>query len=93
VHPATAPRALAGLFGPWSPGIDATERVAQLRALSALTAAYCGSAHELVGELRRAETDPDAAARALELLDRLPSLTRRRLISTFASIMRPRGVP
>jgi hypothetical protein len=66
-----------GSFGPWS-------RTAQLRSLAALTAAY-----ELVGELRRAETDEAAAANALQLLDRLPALTRRRLISVFTSITFP----
>ena len=76
-------------FGPWSPTVDPVERIAQLRALCALAAAYCGSSHELVGELRRAETDEAAAANALQLLDRLPSLMRRRLISVFAAIMFP----
>jgi hypothetical protein len=41
-------------------------------------------------ELRAAESDPDAALRALELLDQVPSLTRRRLLSTFGALTWPR---
>src|SRR5258707_16654 len=77
-------------FGPWSPDVDSVERVAQLRALCALAAVFCSSQHPLVAELRRAETDPDAAERALTLLDALPSLTRRRLISVFAVVTFPK---
>jgi hypothetical protein len=88
-----ASRSKAGVFWPLSPDVTSVEKIAQLRALCALTAAYCGSAHELVGELGRAEYDADAAARALELFDRLPSLRRRHIIATFAAIMRPRRAP
>jgi hypothetical protein len=73
-------------FGPWSQAVGPVERIAQFRALCALTAAYCGSSHDLVGELRAAETDRNAADRAIALLDALPSLTRRRLIATFGAI-------
>jgi hypothetical protein len=76
----------AAPFGPWAPNVNPVERVAQLRALCALAAVYCGSSHQLVGELRAAETDRDATERALALLDALPSLTRRRLIATFGAI-------
>ena len=76
----------AAPFGPWSPGIAPVERIAQLRSLAALAAVSVGSGHPLVAELRKAETDPDAAERALALLDGLPSLTRRRLISTFGTV-------
>jgi hypothetical protein len=77
---------LTAPFGPWSPDIDPVERTAQLRSLAALAAVLVGSHHPLVAELRKAETDPDAAERALALLDGLPSLTRRRLITTFGAI-------
>jgi hypothetical protein len=76
----------AGPFGPWSPGIAPVERIAQLRSLAALAAVSVGSGHPLVAELRAAETDQDAAERALALLDALPSLTRRRLIATFGAV-------
>jgi hypothetical protein len=77
-------------FGPWGPDvIDPTERVAQLRSLAALSAIFLGSHHELVVTLRAGETDETAAARALELLDHVPSLTKRRLLSTFGTITWP----
>jgi hypothetical protein len=82
----------AAPFGPWSPNVGPTERIAQLRSLAALAAVSVGSGHPLVTELRAAETDSDAAKRALALLDALPSLTRRRLIATFGAItFRPRS--
>jgi hypothetical protein len=84
-----ASRSRAGVFWPLSPDVTPVEMVAQLRALCALVAAHCGSSHELVSTLHQAEHDADAAARALELFDRLPSLRRRRIIATLASIMRP----
>jgi hypothetical protein len=87
---AAASRTKAGMFWPLSPDVTSVEMVAQLRALCALVAAHCGSSHELVSTLRQAEHDADAAARAMELFDRLPSLRRRHIISTLAAIMSPR---
>src|SRR5260370_39116737 len=78
-----------GSFGTWSPNIDPVERVAQFRSLAALAALLIGSGHPLIAELRAAEIDRNAAERALALLEALPSLTRRRLISTFAAITFP----
>jgi hypothetical protein len=80
-------------FGPWAAHVDGVEKIAQFRALAMGAAVYCGSGHKLVGELRKAETDEAAAARALELFDRLPSLRRRHIIATFAAVMRPRRSP
>jgi hypothetical protein len=77
-------------FGPWVAGIDPAEREKQFRSLAALAAVFLGSSHQLVAELRAAETDPEAAARALELIDAVPSLTRRRLLSVFGSVTWPR---
>jgi hypothetical protein len=73
-------------FGPWSATCEPEERGKQLRSLACLAAAYLGSSHRLVAELRRAESDPVAFVRAAELVDRLPSLHRRRLLSTFARV-------
>jgi hypothetical protein len=76
-----------GGFGPWSPGLnDPVERGKQFRSLAALSAAFLGANHEIVSTLRHAENDDAAAARALELLDRTPSLTRRRLLSVFSRV-------
>jgi hypothetical protein len=79
-----------GLFGPWSPTVDPPERGKQFRALAALSAAFLGANHEIVSTLRHAENDDAAAARALELLDATPTLTRRRLLSVFGSVTWPR---
>jgi hypothetical protein len=79
-----------GAFGPWSPGLDSMERLAQLRCLAGLAAGFVGSGNPLVAALRAAERDGETAARALELLDRVPSLTRRRLLATFGAVTWPR---
>jgi hypothetical protein len=60
-QPATLARAVAPPFGPWVLGIDPGERTAQFRTLAALSAAFLGSSHPLVAELRNAERDQAAA--------------------------------
>lgn len=82
----------AAPFGPWSPAVEPVERIAQLRSLASLCALMCGAHHPLVGALRRAEIDGEEAARALTLLDGLPALTKRRLLSTFGAVTWPRSV-
>jgi hypothetical protein len=81
----------SGAFGPWSSGLDATERVAQFRSLASLAALMTGSGNPLVQALRQAEHDTAAAALALDLINALPALTRRRLLSTFGAVTWPRG--
>lgn len=80
-------------FGPWRPDIAEPERVARLREIRALIFAICGPGHPLVVALRDAETDPAAAARALEQIDALPALRRRRLLATYASLTAPPRAP
>jgi len=75
------------------PGIAEVERVAGLRAIAALVCVHCGSDHPAVDLLRRAEADVGAADQALIELDRLPSLWRRRVIASYARLMRPRRSP
>jgi hypothetical protein len=77
------------IFGPFVPGITETERIAELRSLAVLVAVFTGSENPLVPLLRQAEHDDAAAVRALELLDRVPALTRRRLLSTFGRVTWP----
>jgi hypothetical protein len=79
-------RTPAGPFGPWAPHVDGVERGKQFRSLAALAATFFGTSHPIVGELRCAETDSDAAARALALLDTTPTLQRRKLLSTFSRV-------
>jgi hypothetical protein len=79
------------IFGPWVSHIDPIERGKQFRSLTALAAVFLGSQHQLVAALRAAETDDgEAAERALELLNRVPALTRRRMLSVFGSATWPR---
>jgi hypothetical protein len=73
-------------YGPWSPTCDRIERGKQLRSLAALASVYLGSDHPLVAELRAAEVDAMAFVRAQDLVEALPALTRRRLLSTFTAI-------
>jgi hypothetical protein len=77
-------------FGPWSLGIDSAERLARFRVLAALAAVFCRCNHPLVDELRQVERDGEAAARAFTMLERLPALTRRRLLSTYSAVHSPR---
>jgi hypothetical protein len=73
-------------FGPWVEHLDPAERRKRFRSLASLAAAYLGSSHPLVTTLRKAEVDTMAATEALELLDTLPALTKRRMLSTFGAI-------
>src|SRR5260370_32627435 len=65
-------------YGPWSPTVDATERVAQLRSLSALAFAYFGPDHRLISELRAGETDIGGIAREQHLPEGLAALLHPR---------------
>jgi hypothetical protein len=65
---------------------DAIERAAQIGRLCGIAAMLLRSTHPLVALLRQSARDDTALARALEMVDALPSLTRRRLISTFAAV-------
>jgi hypothetical protein len=76
-------------YGPWSPTVSREERGKQLRSMAALALVFLGPDNPLWRTLRSAEVDPTAYVEAQSMVERLPSLTRRRLISTFAAIMRP----
>jgi hypothetical protein len=80
-------------FGPWTPAsISAVERVAQLRCLGGLAAVYAGSGSPLVAALRAAESGDEAkSADALAALTRVPTRTRRELLSTFGAVTWPRS--
>jgi hypothetical protein len=87
--PAFPASALPPTFGPWRPDLDPVERIAQLRSLAGLAMVFLGPKHPLVETLRAAERDDEAAVQALAMLDTLPSLTRRRMLATFARITWP----
>lgn len=77
---------MSGGYGPWAAGIGDGERLARTRAMRALVFMLCGPTHPLVIALRDAEYDQAAAARALEELDRLPALRKRRLLATYSAL-------
>ena len=77
-------------WGPWAPDLDAAERLARFRSLRTLVQVFAGPDHALVAALANAEIDPAAANAAWEALSTTPSLTRRRVLSTFAAIHRPK---
>jgi hypothetical protein len=79
-------------FGPWSPDLcDPVELALQLRLLAGVVACHCGSSHPLIDTLRAAETDHTVLQHAAAMFDRLPSLTARRVISTFHAVNFGRG--
>lgn len=82
----TAPDA----FGPWVQGLDPAERLARLRSLRALVQLLAGPDHPLCEALARAEVDPseEAAMAAWEALTAMPSLRRRRILASLATLTR-----
>jgi len=78
-------------FGPWAPGLDAGERKARLWGMRAFAQGITGNPdHALCRALRDAEDgDAESLERALIELDRLPALTRRRLLKHYDSLIRP----
>jgi hypothetical protein len=85
-HPGKTPLPIRGAFGPWLRALGDCERCAQLRSLAALAAVFVGSTNPLVTALRRAERDDDALARAYTLIEALPSIPKRRLLSTYLAV-------
>lgn len=62
------------------------KREAQFRCLAGLAAVFLGRANPIVSTLRRAESDDRAMSDALNLLNRAPSLMRRKIISVFGAM-------
>lgn len=82
--------ATARAFGPWAAGLDPAERLARLRSLRAITRAYLGPrGAQLADCLLRAETNEAALVPALDALDQLASLDRRRVLASYAALSRP----
>lgn len=79
-------------FGPFRNDCDPVERSAQLRVLRTLVHVRIGMNEEgeaLEDALQRAENYDGWRCVALTLFDRLPALTRRHILGTFAYIHRP----
>jgi hypothetical protein len=73
-------------YGPWSPDVSREERIAQLRCLAGIVACHCRSDHPLIATLCNAELNGDALQYAFAMFERSLVLTRRRSLSTFASV-------
>lgn len=71
-------------FGPFRTQCGPVERRAQLRALEALVRVLAGPL-PVVGLMRKAEAgDPVRLSLALAAFDTIPTLTRRRILASFA---------
>ena len=75
-----------GAFGLWRRELGDSERNAQLRSLAALAAVFVGNRNPLVTALRLAEEDDTELGRAYVLLEALPTLPKRRLLSTYLAV-------
>jgi hypothetical protein len=73
-------------FGPWLAGIDRAERLARTRAMRALAGVFCHGYPQFAEALRAAETSEAELERALQLLDELPALNRRRLLASYGAM-------
>lgn len=73
-------------YGPFRPGVDQTERIAQLRALAALVGCFVGTDSLLIRLLRKAETDDEQLMTAMRAIDRLPAGPRRKILANFLGI-------
>ena len=74
-------------YGPFCPGVPDTERIAELRSLAMAVSIFIGSAHPAIARLRAAETcRPDAVSDALNAIEALPSLTRRKVLAQFSRL-------
>lgn len=80
-------------FGPFAEGIDRAERVARLRALRAIALTFARrwppAGPLLIETLARAEHDDAVLPLALELLEQLPTIPRRRIEATYGDLGRP----
>jgi hypothetical protein len=90
---ATERKPAVAQYGPFREGLDPIERARKLMCFTGITACHLGSGHPLVSELRDAELSGDALQRAFAMFEELPALPKRRVLATYAAIMRPRRAP
>ena len=77
-------------WGPFRLDVDEAERLACLRSLRALARVLAGPRTvELCRALAAAETNPDALEPAREALRALEPVDRRRILATYAALLRP----
>jgi hypothetical protein len=71
-------------------GCDGPERIARLRELRVLVSLYCGWDHPTKLAFDQAVAEPASMAlaeTALTMIDCLPALIRRRLLSSYGALM------
>ncbi len=78
-------------YGPFFiDGIDPIECTRRLRCFAGIVACHRGTDDQLISVLRDAESDSAALQRAFAMFEELPPLPRRKIISVYARLMRPR---
>jgi len=90
---------LAGAFGIFldvlgpGPKPDPIARAGAVGRCCGIAVLLLRSSHPLIPLLRRAERDDEALARALAMINALPTTVRRRLIATYGAIAWARPQP
>ena len=73
-------------WGPFLPNVEPAERLARLRGLRVAVRLICGTrGRDVEAALRQAERNDAALPNAEREFDRLASLDRRRILSSFGS--------
>ena len=80
----------ADRFGPWADNLPTAERRARLRAMRMAAHLHAGPrASTLCQHLAAAEFDPGAMVPALDSLDSLTPVDRRRILASYAALHQP----
>jgi hypothetical protein len=78
---------IASLVGPWQQNLTVDERRYRLRLMKKVAYLHYDRKHELVDLLERAEGDPAVIVRALQVLEFLPTYSRRQIWEAYLSGM------
>jgi hypothetical protein len=78
---------LASLVGPWQQNLTVEERRDRLRLMRDVAYLHFDWGHELVDLLEKAEGDPAAMVRALQVLEFSPTYSRRRIWAAYLNGM------
>ncbi len=79
-------------WGPFAPDIDPCERRARLRSLRSIVRMIAGPRGKWLSHaLDQAEADSGMLARAVEMLNGLAALDRRRIWAAYAGLIQPMG--
>jgi hypothetical protein len=85
----------ADAWGPFRDGVPADERRAQLRELRALLRVLAGPASndaaDALTRAAKAPNDPERLRAALDALEQLRPVPRRRVLAAYAALHRPGG--